>query len=174
MPRQPALQPPTTALATPHRLRDWGTMLLHRTLGRLLRFLVVLGGLLGALLLGGVCLVLVYGVPLLVAGVWVIYGLPALYGWWTGHAHSTSLAVLCAWLGVGFISGVGVFALTQGLVSCGLAAFLPQREATCAFQPEVAPRWRRTIQRRVRLWPGGGGQTLAVVELEETITEEQV
>ncbi len=172
--RQTALQPSTTAPAAPHRQRGWGTRLLHRILGRLLRFLVVLGGLFGALLLGVVCLPLAYGVPLLVAGVWVIYGLPALHGWWTGQAHSASLAALCAWLGGGFLSGVSVFVLTQGLVSCGLAVLPPQREAAHASQPAVAPRWRRTIQRRVWLWPGGGGQTLAVVELEETITEEQV
>jgi len=59
-------------------------------------------------------------------------------------------------------------------VSCCLAALLPQRAATDASQPAVAPRWRRTIQRRVRLRPEVGGQTLAVAELEETITEEQV
>jgi len=174
MPRQPARQPSTTAPVALHRQRGWGTVLLHRILGRLLRFLVVLGSLLVSLLLGGVCLALVYGAPLLVAGVWVIYGLPTLHSWWTGHAQSTSLAAICAWLGGGFISGVGVFVLTQSLVSCGLAALLPQREVVYASQPAVAPRWRRTIQRRVRWRPGVGGQTPAVVELEETIIEEQV
>jgi hypothetical protein len=175
MPHDHALQPSATTPAAVPQQRSWSSTLLHGTLRLLLRPLLALGGLLGALLLGVVCLALLYGVPLLAAAVWIVYGLPLLLTWWIGPLHARPFVALCAWLGGGLMSGAFVFGCTQAL-GAGLLLRCPclrTAPGLPASSPTAAPLWRRTIRRRVRLQSGAGGQTLEVVELEETIVEEQ-